>query len=79
MQGGQDGRNVYEENVDFSIQIPKRLFRLSCNKIAQTASLASSTKIPMGALVRPLAPDAPNEDPVDVVQPGNEGIVRCKR
>lgn len=70
---------VFNENIDFSIQIPERIFRLTVGKLAQSAAQANSSKIPFGALLRPLAPEAPDEEAVDTVQPGNAGIVRCKR
>jgi len=70
---------VFEENVDFSIQIPKRLLRFTAGTIAQTNNLGASSKLQYGAVMRPLAPTAVNEDDVDVVNPGAAGIVRCKR
>ena len=63
------------ERVDFSIQIPSQLCRFTTTKIPQTASQATNSKIPLGGLLRPLAPNVP----VDTVQPGTAGIVRCKR
>ncbi len=41
--------------------------------------MATQCKVPVGAVIRPLAPAACEEDEVDVVQPGNAGIIRCKR
>jgi protein transport protein SEC24 len=70
---------VYNENVDLSIKIPERLFRFSASKIPQTAAQAGSSKIPFGGVLRPLAPTGPNDEEIDTVQPGNAGIVRCKR
>jgi len=70
---------IYEEVVDFSIQIPKRLMRFTCNKISQSASMASSAKIAVGGVLRPLAVPGPDEADVDVVNPRAAGIVRCKR
>ena len=70
---------VYEENVDFGIQIPKRLLRFTAGSIAQTSNLGASSKLQFGAVLRPLAPTSANEEDVDVVNPGAAGIVRCKR
>ncbi|KAL3938641.1 MAG: hypothetical protein SGARI_001666, partial [Bacillariaceae sp.] len=36
-------------------------------------------KVPLGGVLRPLAPCPDDEEDVDVVQPGNAGIIRCKR
>jgi protein transport protein SEC24 len=70
---------IFNENIDFNIQIPDRLFRLTAAKLPQTASQASATKIPFGAILRPLAPAGPDEEEIDTVQPGSAGIIRCKR
>lgn len=67
------------ENIDYSIQIPERLFRFTAGKLCQTAGQATSSKIPFGAVLRPLAPETENEEEIDTVQPGTAGIVRCKR
>lgn len=69
----------FQENVDFSITIPKSIFRLTTDKIPQTAGMASAAKVPIGAVLRPLAPKGPDEAEIDTVQPGNAGIIRCKR
>ena len=68
----------FQEIVDFSIQIPQRLCRFTTGKIPQTANMQIQAKIPIGGLLRPMAP-CDEEDDVDVVQPGNSGIIRCKR
>jgi hypothetical protein len=73
------GPTPFQENVDFSIQIPERLLRLTAKKIPQTAGMAAASKVPVGAVIRPLAPTGPEEEEVDTVQPGNAGIIRCKR
>jgi protein transport protein SEC24 len=67
------------ENIDFSVKIPERLIRFTANKVAQTAQLAAGTKIPFGAVMRPMAPDGEDDEPIETVQPGNAGIIRCKR
>lgn len=69
----------FQENIDYSIQIPERLCLFTAKKIPQTAGMATSSKVPIGGILRPLAPAACEEDEVDVVQPGNAGIIRCKR
>lgn len=69
----------FKENVDFSIQIPERLCLFTAKKIPQTAGMSTASKVPVGAILRPLAPATCEEDEVDVIQPGNAGIIRCKR
>lgn len=75
--GGQSG--VFEETVDFGIQIPERLMRFTAKVMASTSNLGASSKLHFGAVMQPLAPTVANEDDVDVVNPGAAGIVRCKR
>ena len=70
---------MFKENIDLSIQIPPRLFQVACSKIPQTAAIASGTKIPMGGVLRPLAPIPDDEEQIATVQPGSAGIIRCKR
>jgi protein transport protein SEC24 len=65
--------------VDLSITIPERLIRFSSGKITNTAAQATSSKIPFGAVMRPMAPPGPDETDLPTVQPGNAGIVRCKK
>ncbi len=70
---------TFQENLDFNIKVPDRLFRMATSKIPQTAGLAAQLKIPLGGVLRPLAPLADEEDEVDTVQPCSAGIVRCKK
>ena len=70
---------MFQENIDFNIKIPERLFRFTAGKIPQTANSATQSKIPLGGVLRPLAPCEDEEEDVDVVQPGSAGIIRCKR
>lgn len=70
---------IMNENVDFSIQIPERMFRLTAGKVPATAAQATASKIPFGAVLRPMAPEGPDDEEVDTIQPGAAGIVRCKR
>jgi len=67
------------DNVDYSVSIPERLFRWTAGKLPQTAQMANTSKIPLGAVLRPLAPDGPDDEEVSTVEPGTAGIVRCKR
>jgi len=84
--------DIFQDNIDTSIQAPSRILRLTTNHIPSNAGLAHVTKVPMGAIIRPLAPycdDTNNNndnDEVDnydgdvpVIQPGAAGIIRCKR
>lgn len=70
---------IFQENIDHSIQVPKRILQLTNSYIPSSANLAHMTKVPLGAVIRPLAPCKPEEEDVKVVQPGAAGIVRCKR
>merc|ERR1719261_823444 len=71
--------NVYQENIDFNIKIPERFFKLSCDHIPATNNVAMQAKVPLGGVVRPLAPCPDGEYEVDTIQPGSAGIIRCKR
>ena len=71
--------DFFQENIDYSIQVPSRILRLSSQYIPATATLAMASKVPLGAVIRPLAPCGSEEEDVAVVQPGAAGIVRCKR
>jgi protein transport protein SEC24 len=77
--GAPSQSQVFQENIDLSIKIPKRLFRFSSDKVAQTSAIASASKIPLGGVVRPLAPIPADEEQIATVQPGAAGIIRCKR
>jgi protein transport protein SEC24 len=68
------------ENIDYNVTIPHNLCRWTASKLPSTAAMASSTKIPLGAILRPLAPEPiESESSIPTVQPGTAGIVRCKR
>ena len=70
---------LYQEVIDYNIQIPDRLFRFTTTKIPQTQAIAQACKVPLGGLLRPLAPIGDDDEEVDAVQPGSAGIIRCKR
>jgi len=84
--GGGGAVDIFQDNIDTSIQAPSRILRLTTNYIPSNAALAHATKVPMGAVIRPLAPtksntdgDVEEDDDVPVIQPGAAGIIRCKR
>ncbi len=77
--GAAGQQQLYQEVIDFNIKIPDRLFRFTTSKIPQTSAIATASKIPLGGVLRPLAPVADDEEEVDTVQPGSAGIIRCKR
>ena len=77
-QVGQ-GQTLFQEKIDYNIKIPDRLFKFTADKIPQTPALANSSKIPLGGILRPLAPCGEDEEEVPTVQPGSAGIIRCKR
>lgn len=70
---------LVQENVDFSIQIPQRMCRFTCAQIPGSPGLMAQAKVPVGGIIRPLAPAPAEEDEVETVLPGNAGIIRCKR
>ena len=87
-QGGSGAVDIFQDNIDTSIQAPSRILRLTTNYIPSNAALAHATKVPMGAVIRPLAPycddtksstDNEDDEDVPVIQPGAAGIIRCKR
>ena len=77
--GAPSQSQIFQENIDLGIKIPERLFRFSADKVAQTSAIASASKIPLGGVVRPLAPIPADEEQIATVQPGAAGIIRCKR
>ncbi|GAX25112.1 protein transport protein SEC24 [Fistulifera solaris] len=79
MPGALPSAAPVNENVDYNIQIPDRIFRLACTKLPQSANQATACKAPLGGILRPLAPLASDEEEVATVVPGTAGIVRCKR
>ncbi|KAJ1937950.1 COPII coat Sec23p-Sfb3p heterodimer component, partial [Kickxella alabastrina] len=56
-----------------------RFVRLTMNNIPKTAELLKSSHLPMGMIVQPLADLAPSEDPVKLIDFGEEGPIRCLR
>jgi len=77
--GMAPGPDIFQENIDYSIQVPERILRLTTKYVPASASLAHQCKAPLGAVIRPLAPSEDEGGDVKVVQPGAAGIVRCKR
>ena len=70
---------MFQENIDLSIQVPTRILSTTTKFIPGSAALGHATKVPLGAVICPLAPCKDGEEDVKVVQPGAAGIVRCKR
>lgn len=85
MVGGAPGMGpspeIYQENIDYSIQVPESILRLTSKLVPASANMAHQCKVPLGAVIRPLAPPAARDEDreVKVLQPGAAGIVRCKR
>jgi len=77
--GMAPGPDIFKENIDYSIQVPKHILQLTSKYVPTSASLAHQCKVPLGAVIRPLAPAEEEGGDVKVVQPGAAGIVRCKR
>jgi len=64
-------------NVDYSIQIPKSMFRMTSSTIPAMANMVTTCKVPTGGILRPFT--QPEEGDVDLIRPGAGGIVRCHR
>eukprot|EP00560_Eucampia_antarctica_P006658 CAMPEP_0197830018 /NCGR_PEP_ID=MMETSP1437-20131217/6598_1 /TAXON_ID=49252 ORGANISM="Eucampia antarctica, Strain CCMP1452" /NCGR_SAMPLE_ID=MMETSP1437 /ASSEMBLY_ACC=CAM_ASM_001096 /LENGTH=1090 /DNA_ID=CAMNT_0043432107 /DNA_START=1 /DNA_END=3273 /DNA_ORIENTATION=+ len=63
--------------TDLSIQVPERILKMTCDKIPNSVNVAG--KVPMGGVLRPMAPPLPGEEDIPIIHPGAAGIVRCKR
>lgn len=77
--GANPTAQQYLDKIDYNIKIPERLFRFTASKIPQSPAMATSSKIPLGGILRPLAPCGEDDEEIDTVQPGSAGIIRCKR
>ena len=76
----QQQHEIFQENIDYSIKVPERILRLTSQYIPSSANLGHGCKVPLGAIIKPLAGvTEDDEEDVCVVQPGAAGIVRCKR
>ncbi|KAL9054192.1 MAG: hypothetical protein Q9162_004300 [Coniocarpon cinnabarinum] len=64
--------------VDQSNSSPKYC-RLTLNNIPTTSEALNSTSIPLGLILQPLAPQQDGEQPVPVVDFGDQGPPRCRR
>lgn len=53
--------------------------RLTLNNIPSTADFLSSTGLPLGMILQPLAPLDPGEQPIPVLDFGDAGPPRCRR
>ena len=56
-----------------------RFLRLTTNRIAMDAGLLKQTAIPFGAILHPLVEPHAGEDPVPVINYGEDGPFRCQR
>lgn len=68
--------SLTSDHIDYNIKLPNAIFRLTMGTLPQSAT--QSPKLPLGGLLRPLAPLS-EEEQIATVQPGTAGIVRCKR
>eukprot|EP00548_Thalassiothrix_antarctica_P010698 CAMPEP_0194158908 /NCGR_PEP_ID=MMETSP0152-20130528/77537_1 /TAXON_ID=1049557 /ORGANISM="Thalassiothrix antarctica, Strain L6-D1" /LENGTH=1308 /DNA_ID=CAMNT_0038868423 /DNA_START=117 /DNA_END=4043 /DNA_ORIENTATION=- len=69
----------FQESIDLSIQVPDRLLRFTAKVIPSSPNMVKASKVPLGGVVRPLAPAISEDEEVDTVQPGNAGIIRCRK
>jgi len=66
--------------IDESSQCDGRYMRCSVKTLPATAQVASACKLPLGVICQPMALDADQDaPPLDVVNFGSTGIVRCKK
>lgn len=56
-----------------------RLMRCTINQIPCTADLLSTSSMPLALMIQPLALPNPHEDPIQVVDFGESGPLRCSR
>ncbi|CAM9134252.1 unnamed protein product, partial [Ectocarpus fasciculatus] len=68
------------QEMDLSIQCDPAFMRSTVAKVASSQSAATSSRVPLGLICRPMAGDVGTENSnVEVVDFGSTGIVRCKR
>lgn len=68
------------DEMDLSIQCDPAFLRSTVSKIVSSQAAATSSRVPLGLICRPMAGDVGNENSnVEVVDFGSTGIVRCKR
>eukprot|EP00941_MAST-03F_sp_MAST-3F-sp1_P005150 g5150.t1 len=65
--------------VEESFQCSERYMRLTTKVVPKTAQMAKQSQMPMGCVIRPLAPAPSEAEEVPVVNFGACGVVRCKR
>merc|ERR1719409_2011395 len=65
--------------IDESSQCDGRYMRCSVKTLPSTAQVASASKLPLGVVCQPMALDSHQDAPLDVVNFGSTGIVRCKK
>ena len=63
----------YMSGVDLSITVPSHFLRTTVSKIPTSSALASSSKLPMGGVIRPLAPDCDGPASNDLQQDDGGG------
>ncbi|KAJ1752962.1 COPII coat Sec23p-Sfb3p heterodimer component [Coemansia sp. RSA 1821] len=56
-----------------------RFIRLTMYSVPHTEELLKATQLPLGMVVQPLADLAPTEEPVKLIDFGEEGPIRCMR
>jgi protein transport protein SEC24 len=77
---GAGGQLPSIDEMDLSIQCNPMFLRSSVSKIVSSQALATSSKVPIGLICRPMAGDVGTEnEQVEVVDFGSTGIIRCKR
>ena len=56
-----------------------RYMRSTMSTIPHTGELLASSGMPLSIMVQPLAIPSPEEDPIQVVDNGDQGPLRCSR
>jgi len=67
-----------DQTVDYSLQIPKSIFRPTTTVLPATAAMAQSCKVPTGGIIRPFA-DPEDGESINVIRPSAGGIIRCAK
>jgi len=75
----QDLAPKSEPFTDIADACDKRYMRCTAEKLPGSASALAQSRLPVGILCCPMALDVDHESPLDVVNFGSTGIIRCKK
>mmetsp|Transcript_20221 Transcript_20221/g.62521 ORF Transcript_20221/g.62521 Transcript_20221/m.62521 type:complete len:998 (-) Transcript_20221:465-3458(-) len=67
------------EAVDMTSKCDPRYMCSTVGQLAPSTTMAAQTRLPVGIVCQPMALDVAQEPPLDVVNFGSTGIIRCKK